>query len=228
MSTAWTDDEQRRLRHEALVVAQVMLDQEDGDLSRALYQTYMTFRERFLRQRRLTDTTYRDPDSRVAQGWAEAKAAARSLRDYVSGCWASAIINAEHQRDSSLSEEDDLQAAPRTPAQRRPPRPLLSPTRGIAIQDQLEREAVTLGVTRLWTTRGDIPEALYRLRDELRQQLANPQHQSAEALERSHTITQYVHDRWRTMIEAQYDLPKRSNGSPSQGRRPTSANTRNE
>jgi hypothetical protein len=41
-----------------------MLDQEDGEITRALYKVYAYFREHFLRERGLMDTTATTPTPR--------------------------------------------------------------------------------------------------------------------------------------------------------------------
>lgn len=75
------------LEREALTVAREALVEAGGNITDALYATYVTYRYRFLGWHRLLDS----PPARTAE-WIEALEDARTVERYVCEQWAVAIL----------------------------------------------------------------------------------------------------------------------------------------
>lgn len=177
------------LRGEVLLVGILMLDKEHGDLARALYRTYLVYRERFLRDRGLMDTIDLDAAPRIRREWREARTNARRLQLHLGGRWTSAII--AHQRRVDAHRLTTEPTATQYP--------VLARTRDIAVRLQFQ-EAISVGAERLSSARGDIPEALHNVEDELRRRLLET-HEPSVAATAACDLTRYVNDHWALAVE---------------------------
>jgi hypothetical protein len=70
-----------RLEGEALSLGQRALDLEHGNIANALYRVYLTYRQRFIEERRLGD------GPRAEGAWCEALIDARQLEAFVNDTW---------------------------------------------------------------------------------------------------------------------------------------------
>ena len=166
-----------------------MLDQEHHDLTRALYRTYLVYRERFLRGRGLMDTIDVDADPLVRREWRRARTDARKLQRHLSRRWASAII--AEQRRAGAHPGTEATANQHDPH---------ATARDLSGHD-LRQVATAVGVEHLRSARGDIPQALYNLEQQLRRRLLEDEHEAAIAVIAAHELTRYVNDRWAATVQ---------------------------
>lgn len=88
--------ERDQLEAEAIDFGLSLLHDEKGDIPNTLYRVYMHFREKFIEERGLLDTTW----DMNPLAWDEVRYDANVLRDYVSQCWATAVVR-EYDRKRS-------------------------------------------------------------------------------------------------------------------------------
>jgi hypothetical protein len=196
-------------KREALAVGCLLLEQEQGAITKALYQLYLHHRTLFLDQEQLMDTSTNDTDPYVIQAWNEVRMRARGLEDSVRAHWAAAILHSHEQRNHSLSEQPVSPAVATkmtTCAGRVEPIRRAAET---ALQDQLEQDAIAFGVNEIRGTHGDLPQTLHNLHRYLIARVSDPRGvvpRARGALNghyvAAETLTNFVNDHWAAAIVA--------------------------